>query len=45
MAYGAYAVIGLFAAARYGLRTEGDIMMNAWLPGRHQGGLGAGMTL
>lgn len=40
----AYAVIGVFAAARYGLRTEGDVLVNAWLPGRWDGVLSASMT-
>ncbi|PRW60760.1 amino acid transporter [Chlorella sorokiniana] len=45
IAYVCYAVIGVFAAARYGLRTEGDILVNRWLPGRWDGMLSAAMTL
>ena len=43
--YVVYAIIGVFAAARYGLRTEGDVLVNPWLPGRWDGVLAAGMTL
>ncbi len=45
IAYTCYAVIGVFAAARYGLRTEGDVLVNRWLPGRWDGVLSAAMTL
>ena len=45
IAYASYAVIGVFAAARYGLRTEGDVLVNRWLPGRWDGVLSAAMTL
>lgn len=45
IAYVCYAVIGVFAAARYGLRTEGDILVNRWLPGRWDGVLSAATTL
>lgn len=32
-----YATVGVFAAARYGLATEGDVLVNSWLPGRWDG--------
>ncbi|KAL4422426.1 hypothetical protein ABPG75_008623 [Micractinium tetrahymenae] len=44
VAYIVYSVIGVFAAARYGLRTEGDVLVNEWLPGRWDGVLSASMT-
>lgn len=44
MAYVVYAVIGVFAAARYGLSTEGDVLVSPWLPGRWDGVLSASMT-
>ena len=34
-----YATVGVFAAARYGLSTEGDVLVNKWLPGRWDGAL------
>lgn len=34
-----YAVVGVFAAARYGLSTQGDVLVNQWLPGRWDGAL------
>ena len=45
VAYVLYAVIGFFAAARYGLQTEGDVLVNEWLPGRWEGALSAGMSV
>lgn len=45
IAYCTYAVLGFFGAARYGLRTEGDVMLNTWLPGRWEGALSVGMLL
>ena len=32
-----YGVIGIFGAARYGLRTEGNVLVNRWLGGRAEG--------
>ena len=29
--------MGFFAAARYGLSTAGDVLVNRWLPGRWDG--------
>jgi hypothetical protein len=29
--------VGFFAAARYGLSTAGDVLVNRWLPGRWDG--------
>eukprot|EP00887_Chlorella_sp_A99_P003836 scaffold11.g3836.t1 len=45
VAYAVYAVVGVSAAARYGLRTEGDVLVNAWLPGRWDGALDALVAL
>lgn len=36
--------MGVFGAARWGSATEGDILVNRWLPGRLGGGLDAGMA-
>lgn len=33
----AYGVIGIFGAARYGLATEGNVLVNRWLGGRAEG--------
>ena len=32
-----YGVIGIFGAARYGDRTEGNILVNSWLGGPAEG--------
>lgn len=32
-----YGVIGIFGAARYGDRTQGNILVNRWLGGRAEG--------
>lgn len=40
-----YAVIGIFGAARWGTDTQGDILVNSWLPGRQAGFLDAGMAV
>jgi hypothetical protein len=40
-----YAVAGFFAAARYGLATQGDVLVNAWLPGRWDGALDAAVVV
>ncbi|KAI3429787.1 hypothetical protein D9Q98_010100 [Chlorella vulgaris] len=45
VAYVIYAVMGFFAASRYGLRTEGDVLVNSWLPARWDGVLDALMVL
>jgi len=45
VAYLVYAVVGIFAAARFGLATEGDVLVNEWLPGRWDGALSAGMAV
>jgi hypothetical protein len=37
--------MGFFAASRYGLRTEGDVLVNSWLPARWDGVLDALMVL
>ena len=37
VAFTTYATVGFFAAARYGLSTAGDILVNRWLPGRWDG--------
>lgn len=45
VAFCVYAVVGIFAAARWGLETEGDCMVNSWLPGRWAGVLDFGMAV
>jgi solute carrier family 38 (sodium-coupled neutral amino acid transporter), member 11 len=40
-----YAVTGIFAAARWGLATEGDVLVNSWLPGKAAGILDLGMAV
>ena len=40
-----YSIIGIFAAARWGLKTEGDCMVNSWLPGKWSGVLDFGMVI
>lgn len=45
VATGVYSIVGICAAARYGLKTEGDVMVNNWLPGRWNGALDAVMAL
>ena len=35
-----YGVIGIFGAARYGDRTQGNILVNSWLGGPAEGGPG-----
>ncbi|RMZ56478.1 hypothetical protein APUTEX25_001325 [Auxenochlorella protothecoides] len=40
-----YSVVGVFAAARYGLATGGDVLVNEWLGGAWDGALDAGMAL
>ena len=37
VAFTTYATVGFFAAARYGLSTAGDVLVNRWLPGRWDG--------
>ena len=37
-----YGVIGIFGAARYGDRTQGNILVNSWLGGTGRGGSGSG---
>jgi sodium-coupled neutral amino acid transporter 11 len=32
-----YGTLGVFGAARYGLETEGNILVNQWLGGRGEG--------
>lgn len=32
-----YGVIGIFGAARYGAKTEGNILVNTWLGGPAEG--------
>ena len=32
-----YGLVGVFGAARYGLATEGDLLVNSWLHGRAEG--------
>jgi hypothetical protein len=32
-----YGLVGVFGAARYGLATEGDLLVNRWLHGRAEG--------
>ena len=32
-----YGVIGVFGAARYGLATQGNVLVNTWLGGRWEG--------
>lgn len=36
-----YGLVGVFGAARYGLATEGDLLVNSWLHGRAEGVLDA----
>ena len=45
IAFLVYAVVGIFGAARYGLDTKGDVLMNDWLPGRASGVLDLSMTV
>jgi sodium-coupled neutral amino acid transporter 11 len=40
-----YAVIGIFGASRWGLHTQGDVLVNSWLPSRQAGILDAGMAV
>lgn len=44
-AFVVYAILGIFAAARWGLKTEGDVLVNTWLPGRSAGYLDASMAV
>lgn len=37
IAIAVYGLIGVFGAARYGLATEGDLLVNSWLHGRAEG--------
>ena len=39
-----YGVIGIFGAARYGLRTEGNVLVNSWLGGRAEGLMDLGIA-
>ena len=41
VALATYSVVGVFGAARYGLSTAGDVLVNRWLPGRGDGVLAA----
>ena len=36
-----YGLVGVFGAARYGLATQGDLLVNTWLGGRAEGILDA----
>jgi len=45
IAFGVYGIVGIFGAARWGLKTKGDILMNKWLPGRATGVLDASMAI
>jgi sodium-coupled neutral amino acid transporter 11 len=45
IALAAYSIVGIFGAARWGLATQGDILVNKWLPGRGSGFLDAAMTI
>ncbi len=37
IAIAVYGLVGVFGAARYGLATEGDLLVNSWLHGRAEG--------
>lgn len=39
-----FGVLGFFGAARYGLETQGNILVNAWIGGRGEGVLDLIMT-
>lgn len=41
VAIAVYGLVGTFGAARYGLATEGDLLVNTWLGGRAEGILDA----
>jgi amino acid permease len=45
IAFAAYGIVGIFGAARWGLATQGDILVNKWLPGRASGVLDAAMAV
>ncbi|KAG7667005.1 hypothetical protein Ndes2526B_g04504 [Nannochloris sp. 'desiccata'] len=45
IAFAAYGIVGIFGAARWGLATEGDVLVNKWLPGRATGVLDAAMAV
>lgn len=45
ISFAVYAVIGIFGAARWGLATEGDVLVNEWLPGQGGGMLDAAMAV
>jgi amino acid permease len=45
IAFAAYGLVGIFGAARFGLATQGDILVNKWLPGRATGVLDASMAV
>jgi solute carrier family 38 (sodium-coupled neutral amino acid transporter), member 11 len=45
IAFFAYGIVGVFGAARWGLKTEGDVLVNRWLPGRASGALDAAMAI
>ena len=45
IAYLAYCIVGVFGAARWGLATEGDVLINKWLPERASGVLNAAMAI
>lgn len=40
-----YGITGCFAAARWGLETQGDVLVNEWLPDAYNGGLNAAMAV
>lgn len=41
IAVAVYGLVGVFGAARYGLATQGDLLVNSWLHGRAEGVLDA----
>lgn len=45
IAFAAYVAIGFFGAARYGKSTEGDILLNQWLPDKYTGYLEAAVAV
>ena len=45
IAMAVYGVMGIFASARYGLQTQGNVLVNQWLGGAAEGVLDAVMMV
>ncbi|KAK9817843.1 hypothetical protein WJX72_002950 [[Myrmecia] bisecta] len=45
VALAVYCVLGVFAAARFGLDTQGDMLLNSWVGGKWEGVVDLAMTV